>query len=93
MVHLASFCYKLNNVSLDEAALIEPLSVAVHACNRGGVSAGSHILITGAGPIGLVCTKVARASGATRIVIVDVDDKRLEFAKKTGADITLNPKK
>lgn len=81
MTHLASFCFKLDKVTLDEAALIEPLSVAVHACQRGGVGVGSHLLITGAGPIGVVCVKVGRASGATRIIVCDIDDKRLEFAK------------
>ena len=86
MTHLASFCFKLEKISLDEGALIEPLSVAVHACERSNVGPGSHCLITGAGPIGIVCIKVARACGATNIVVTDIDQNRLEFAKKVGAD-------
>jgi L-iditol 2-dehydrogenase len=78
--HPASFCYKLEKISCDEAALIEPLSVAVHACLRGEVGVGSHILVTGAGPIGIVCIKVAKALGATLVICTDIDDNRLEFA-------------
>ena len=77
MSHPADFCFKLDKLSLDEAALIEPLSVAVHACTRSGVSIGSHVLITGAGPIGIVCTKAAFAMGATKVIVTDIDNKRL----------------
>ena len=84
------FCFKLNKISLDEAALVEPLSVAVHACKRGQVTVGSHLLITGAGPIGIVCIKVAKANGVTRVIITDIDDNRLDMAKKAGADVCLN---
>ena len=73
MTHLASFCFKLNKISYDEAVLIEPLSCAVHASQRGQVGPGSHCLITGAGPIGIVCIKVAKSCGATLIVCTDVD--------------------
>jgi L-iditol 2-dehydrogenase len=86
MEHAADFCYKLpDNVSLDEGALLEPLSVAVHACTRSHVGPGTGVLITGAGPIGLVCLLVARACGATTIVVTDVKEDRLELAKKLGA--------
>ena len=52
-VHAADFCYKLpDHVTLEEGALLEPLSVAVHACKRAGVTIGAQVLICGAGPIG-----------------------------------------
>ena len=52
-VHAADFCYKLpDHVTLEEGALLEPLSVGVHACKRGGVGVGASVLICGAGPIG-----------------------------------------
>jgi len=76
-------------MTFEEGALLEPLSVAVHACGRGGIQAGSHVLITGAGPVGLVCLLVARASGATKIYITDVLEHRLALAKKLGANGTL----
>lgn len=86
-VHKASFCYKLPpTVSFDEAALFEPLSVGIHACRRGGVTLGHKVLITGAGPIGLVCMLVAKASGASHVVIHDIDHERLQVAKELGAD-------
>jgi L-iditol 2-dehydrogenase len=88
--HAADFCYKLpDHVSFEEGALLEPLSVGVHACVRGGVGPGSGVLITGAGPIGLVTLLVARACGATKIIVTDIIDNRLELAQKLGADYVL----
>jgi len=87
MEHPADFCYVIpDQMSFEEGALSEPLSVGVHACRRGAVRAGSHVLITGAGPIGLVLLLVARASGATKIIVTDMMEFRLEVAKKLGAD-------
>jgi L-iditol 2-dehydrogenase len=88
--HPADFCYKLpDNVSYEEGSLLEPLAVCVHACIRGGVGPGSSVLITGAGPIGLISLLVAKACGATTIVITDIMQNRLDFAKSLGADITV----
>ncbi|OWF40804.1 sorbitol dehydrogenase-like [Mizuhopecten yessoensis] len=89
-VHAADFCFKLpDNVSFEEGALLEPLSVGVHACNRGGVTLGSRVLICGAGPIGLVNLLTARANGASEVCITDIDESRLEVAKTLGATYTL----
>ncbi|CAH1252770.1 SORD [Branchiostoma lanceolatum] len=85
-VHAADFCFKLpDHVSYEEGALLEPLSVGVHACRRAGVTIGSKVLICGAGPIGLVCLLVAKAMGAAQVAITDIDTKRLEVAKQMGA--------
>lgn len=87
--HAADFCYKLpEHMTLEEGALLEPLSVGVHACRRAGVTLGSTVLICGAGPIGLVCLLTAKAMGATKICITDIADNRLNLAKKLGADHT-----
>lgn len=87
MVHPAELCFKLpDNVSLEEGAMCEPLSVGLHACRRANVGPETNLLIMGAGPIGLVMMLAARAFGAPRIVIVDVDDYRLSVAKELGAD-------
>lgn len=87
VVHPANLCFKLpDNVSLEEGAMCEPLSVGVHACRRAEVGPETNVLIMGAGPIGLVTLLVARAFGAPRIVIVDVHDHRLSIAKNLGAD-------
>jgi len=88
--HAADFCHKLpESVTLEEGALMEPLSVGVHACRRAGVTAGSHVLICGAGPIGLVNLLVARAMGATEIVVTDISAGRLELARQLGASQSL----
>lgn len=87
VVHPAEYCFKLPPmISFDEAALFEPLSVAIHACRRGKVTLGHTVLITGAGPIGLVCMLVAKASGASQVIIHDIDSDRLQVAKEMGAD-------
>ncbi|XP_018339709.1 PREDICTED: sorbitol dehydrogenase-like [Trachymyrmex septentrionalis] len=87
--HAADFCFKLpDHVSLEEGALLEPLSVGVHACKRGEVGISSKVLILGAGPIGLVTLLVAKAMGAKKIVITDILQSRLNIAKKLGADVT-----
>jgi len=93
IVHPASFCFKIpDSISPAEAAFMEPLCVGVQACRRSNVTVGSHVLITGAGPIGLVCMLVARASGATKIILVDVNENRLKVAKSLGATAVFNSK-
>ncbi|KAF5193932.1 L-threonine 3-dehydrogenase [Thalictrum thalictroides] len=88
VVHPADLCFKLpENMSLEEGAMCEPLSVGVHACRCANVSAETTVLILGAaGPIGLVTMLTARSFGAPKIVLVDVDSHRLSVAKKLGPD-------
>ena len=84
------FAFALPDSLSDEAgALMEPLSVAIWACRKAGVSGGDRVLVTGAGPIGLLCLQVARAFGATSVEISDVSEPRLELARRTGATRTL----
>lgn len=88
------FCTKLpDNVSLEEGALVEPLSVAVHAVKQMGVSPCSSAVVFGAGPIGLLCTAVLKAFGCTPIVTVDLYQEKLDFAKQMGATHTFIPSK
>lgn len=89
-VHDADFCYKLpDHVTFEEGALLEPLSVGVHATNRAGVQLGSTVLVCGAGPIGLVNILTAKAKGASVVCVTDIDDARLAKAKDIGADFTV----
>lgn len=89
--HEADFCYKLpDHVSYEEGALLEPLSVAVHACQRAGVTAGSFVLVCGAGPIGLVNILTAKAMGASKICVTDISENRLQVAKTLGANCAIN---
>lgn len=74
-----------DSLSDEEGALMEPLSVGVWACRKAGVSAGDRVLITGAGPIGLLAMQCALAFGATEVTVSDVNEHRLELATRTGA--------
>uniref|UniRef100_A0A8B9J4C6 Sorbitol dehydrogenase n=1 Tax=Astyanax mexicanus TaxID=7994 RepID=A0A8B9J4C6_ASTMX len=93
-IHNANFCYKLpDNMSYEEGALIEPLSVGIHACRRAGVTLGSSVLVCGAGPIGLVTLLAAKAMGASQVIISDLSADRLAKAKELGADFLLPVKR
>jgi L-iditol 2-dehydrogenase len=80
-----------DSVSDDAAALCEPLSVGIAAVRKAGVDGGTSVLITGAGPIGIVVAQVARAYGATDIVVSDPDESRREQALTFGATAALDP--
>jgi L-iditol 2-dehydrogenase len=79
-----------DSISDDAAALLEPLSVGVWANRKGHVSAGSRVLIIGAGPVGLVATQCARAFGAGEVVVADLNPHRLKRAEDLGATATVN---
>lgn len=92
--HDADFCHKLpDNMSLEEGALMEPLSVGVHACNQANIKFGDHVLITGCGPIGLVSLLAAKAMGATKVIMTDIVDHRMKVALKAGADAVVDVSK
>jgi L-iditol 2-dehydrogenase len=78
-----------DQVSDDDAALLEPLSVGLWACGKAGIGPGSAVLIAGAGPIGLVNTQIARGRGATTIVVTDIAPHRLAAAERNGATAAL----
>lgn len=79
-----------DGVSLGEAAMAEPLAVCLHAARRAGPLLGKSVLITGSGPIGALGVIAARRAGAAQIVVTDVADGALGFARKVGADMTIN---
>jgi L-iditol 2-dehydrogenase len=79
-----------DHVSYDAAALVEPLSVGLWACQKAQVRVGSNVLITGAGPIGIITGLVARANGAQQITISDINEDRLRRAEQLGFT-TVNP--
>jgi L-iditol 2-dehydrogenase len=80
-----------DELSDEEGALMEPLSVGVWACQKAGVRAGDRVLVTGAGPIGQLAMQCARAFGATEVTVSDVNPHRLELARRTGATRTVTP--
>lgn len=76
-------------LSLPELALVEPLSVGYHAANRGQVSDVDNVLVIGSGAIGIGVMTAAARKGAT-VIVADIDDGKLEVAKKFGAHYTIN---
>ena len=81
----AAFVYPVpDGISDDAAGLLEPLSVGVWACRRGQVAPGSTVLVTGAGPIGLIAAQTARAHGADSVTVTDVNPHRLRLAEELG---------
>lgn len=83
--HPARWCYKLpDHVSFDAAALLEPLSVALHAVNRASPAPGSSALVIGAGTVGLLTAAVALRTGCSAVTITDVDEGRVSYALKKG---------
>lgn len=79
-----------DTMTLDDAALVEPACVAYHGAKRGSIKQGETVLIMGAGPIGVFCMQSCLALGAGKVYIADLDEERLELAKKLGATATIN---
>ncbi|GLB33922.1 putative alcohol dehydrogenase GroES-like domain [Lyophyllum shimeji] len=82
------------NVSLEDGAMIEPLAVGIHSvANLGTFRTNQSIAVFGCGPVGLLCMAVAKALGASRIIAIDINPARLDFAKSYAAtDVYLPPK-
>ncbi|MCS7232672.1 MAG: galactitol-1-phosphate 5-dehydrogenase [Synergistetes bacterium] len=79
-------------VSFEEGALLEPLSVCLSAAKEGNFEKGENVAVIGAGPIGLMILEFLKVLGSGKIVVTDVVDFKLEVAKKLGADYVLNVK-
>lgn len=91
IAHHHAFAHPVpEEVGDDAAAMMEPLSVALWACHKAGVGTGDRVLVTGAGPVGLLCAQAARVSGAAEVVVVDVNAHRLEVAATDGATHTVD---
>lgn len=86
----AAQCVKAEGLTAAEAAMAEPLSVTLHAVRRAGNLVGKRVLVTGSGPIGVLAVLCARRAGAEEIIVTDIADGVLGFAREAGADVTLN---
>ena len=71
-------------VSLELGALVEPLSVALHASDRARLSKGSTVLVFGAGTVGLLCAAISKVITESRVVIADIQEERVKFAVENG---------
>jgi len=81
-----------DGISLEDAAIIEPLACAIHTVNRGDIQLDDVVVIAGAGPLGLMMTQVAHLKTPKKLVVIDLVEERLALAREYGADITINPK-
>ncbi len=91
--HPADFLYHLpDSVTYEQATLVEPFSVGLQACKRADIKPGSTVVIMGMGPVGLMAVVAAKAYGATNIIVSDLEDNRLEAAKRLGATTAINIK-
>ncbi|WP_153558319.1 galactitol-1-phosphate 5-dehydrogenase [Roseimaritima sediminicola] len=83
-------CYRLPpELPFEHAAMIEAVSVAVHAANRTPVTLGDTAVVVGSGMIGLLAIQAIRLAGCARVIAVDLDAGRLEKARELGADVVL----
>ena len=80
-----------DTMSFEQAALVEPLSVAFHAVRRAPMVAGDSVVVIGAGTIGLAALQCARAAGASQVIVLEMAKARKEFAQKLGATAVIDP--
>ncbi|MFC3882142.1 NAD(P)-dependent alcohol dehydrogenase [Bacillus songklensis] len=89
--HREDFLFPIpDELTFEEAALNEPFSVGIHAAKRTKLQPGSTIAIMGMGPVGLTAIAAAKAFGASTIIVTDLEENRLEAAKRLGATHTIN---
>lgn len=79
------------NLSLKEAAMLEPLTVAIHGIDRVSLLSGDEVVVLGAGTIGLLTLVALRSRGVGNITVIDINENKLKLAKTVGADIVVNP--
>ncbi len=92
IVHPSDFVYKIpDNISLDEATLIEPFSVGLHTCNLVNLKPGENVIVSGLGPVGILSLLSAKIYGAI-VYGIEKNDKRIELAKSFGAEFIFDTK-
>ncbi len=89
----AHIVYQLpDDLPFEHAAMIEAVSVAVHAANRTPVQLGDSCVVVGSGMIGLLVVQTMKLAGCASVIAVDLADEKLQLARQLGADVGLNPK-
>ena len=81
------------DMPLEKVALIEPYGCSKHAVDRAGITNEDVVVISGAGPLGMGMITYARMKNPRKLIVLDMQDNRLEMAKKFGADLVFNPGK
>ncbi|GBC72834.1 Sorbitol dehydrogenase [archaeon HR04] len=78
------------HVTFEDAAMIEPLACCIKALNASSMAKGDSVAVLGVGPAGIMHIMLARLNNASKVIAVDVNDFRLDFANRVGADISVN---
>lgn len=89
-VPLFNLVFLADNVSYQEGAMIEPATVAQHVVNKAEIAVGENVVIFGAGPIGLLAAQWAQINGADKVILIDIDQTKVDFAKKLGFELVCN---
>lgn len=88
----ARFVHKIpDSLSYERAALVEPMSVALHSLRVGGFTIGQSAVVAGAGPIGLATIECLKAAGAKQVIVIQRKSVRQQYALRSGADAVLDP--
>jgi (R,R)-butanediol dehydrogenase/meso-butanediol dehydrogenase/diacetyl reductase len=88
----AEFVHKIpDSLSYEKAALVEPMTVALHSLAVGHFAMGMNAVVAGAGPIGLATVECLKAAGAKQVIMIQRKSIRQEYAKRSGADYVLDP--
>jgi (R,R)-butanediol dehydrogenase/meso-butanediol dehydrogenase/diacetyl reductase/L-iditol 2-dehydrogenase len=82
-----------DDMTWERAALLEPVSIAVHTMDQANITPGRSVVITGAGPIGLLAMELSKMAGATKIMVSEPIAFKRDVARKLGADLTVDPTK
>jgi len=86
--------YRLpDSVSFNQAAMVEPISISLHALNLTPLGLHDTAMVVGSGMIGLFMVQIARSAGCSQVIAVDLEDHKLELAKRLGATTVLNPRR
>jgi len=82
-----------DNLSFEEATLIEPVGCCIRAQNKAGIEKGDNVAVIGAGPSGIIHVMLAKMAGASQVLVTDLVDYRLRMAERLGADLAINNQK
>jgi len=93
-IYKESKIYKIpDELSMEEASILEPLACAVHTVQRGTIEFEDVVVLAGAGTLGLCMVQLIKLKTPKKLVVLDISDERLALAKELGADIVINPMK
>jgi len=82
-----------DKITSEEATFVEPVAVSINCQYKSDIRIGDIVLIIGAGPIGCINMQLAKFNRAKKVIVAEISDKRLELARKFGADVLINPLK